>query len=156
MLLVDVRSLRHGPVDTRGTIEPGDPLLEGLAMELATPLEVDGRLQATAEGEYFWKGRVRGEVLGSCRRCLSPLTLPVDAEVGVMFSADPDVQEDPDVFPLPATASAIDLGQAVREELALTVEAFPLCREDCAGLCPKCGADLNAGPCVHAQGSDNT
>jgi len=156
MLLVDVRNLRHGPVDTRGTIEPGDPLLEGLAMELATPLDVDGRLQATAEGEYFWKGRVRGEVLGSCRRCLSPLTLPVDAEVGVMFSADPDVQEDPDVFPLPATASAIDLGQAVREELALTVEAFPLCREDCAGLCPKCGADLNAGPCVHAQGSDNT
>jgi uncharacterized protein len=156
MLLVDVRNLRQGPVDTRGTIEPGDPLLEGLAMELATPLEVDGRLQATAEGEYFWKGRVRGEVLGSCRRCLTPLTLPVDAEVGVMFSADPDVQEDPDVFPLPATASAIDLGQAVREELALTVEAFPLCREDCAGLCPKCGADLNAGPCVHAQGSDNT
>jgi uncharacterized protein len=156
MLLVDVRNLRQGPVDTRGTIEPGDPLLEGLAMELATPLEVDGRLQATAEGEYFWKGRVRGEVLGSCRRCLTPLTLPVDADVGVMFSADPDVQEDPDVFPLPATASAIDLGQAVREELALTVEAFPLCREDCAGLCPKCGADLNAGPCVHAQGSDNT
>jgi uncharacterized protein len=156
MLLVDVRNLRQGPVETRGTIEPGDPLLEGLAMELARPLEVDGRLQATAEGEYFWKGRVRGEVLGSCRRCLSPLTLPVDAEVGVMFSADPDVQEDPDVFPLPATASAIDLGQAVREELALAVEAFPLCREDCAGLCPKCGADLNAGPCVHAQGSDNT
>jgi uncharacterized protein len=156
MLLVDVRNLRQGPVETRGTIEPGDPLLEGLAMELARPLEVEGRLQATAEGEYFWKGRVRGEVLGSCRRCLSPLTLPVDAEVGVMFSADPDVQEDPDVFPLPATASAIDLGQAVREELALAVEAFPLCREDCAGLCPKCGADLNAGPCVHAQGSDNT
>ena len=156
MLLVDVRNLRQGPVETRGTIDPGDPLLEGLAMELARPLEVDGRLQATAEGEYFWKGRVRGEVLGSCRRCLSPLTLPVDAEVGVMFSADPDVQEDPDVFPLPATASAIDLGQAVREELALAVEAFPLCREDCAGLCPKCGADLNAGPCVHAQGSDNT
>jgi uncharacterized protein len=99
---------------------------------------------------------VRGEVLGSCRRCLTPLTLPVDAEVGVMFSADPDVQEDPDVFPLPATASAIDLGPAVREELALAVEAFPLCREDCAGLCPKCGADLNAGPCAHAQGSDNT
>jgi uncharacterized protein len=156
MLLVDVRDLRHGPVETRGTIVPGDPLLEGLALELATPLEVAGRLQATAEGEYFWKGRVWGEVLGSCRRCLSPLTLPVDAEVGVMFSADPDVQEDPDVFPLPAPASAIDLGQAVREELALTVEAFPLCREDCAGLCPKCGADLNAGPCAHAQGSDIT
>jgi uncharacterized protein len=156
MLLVDVRNLRQGPVDTRGRIEPGDPLLEGLALELSQPLDVDGRLQATAEGEYFWKGHVRGEVHGSCRRCLTPLSMPVDAEIGVMFSADPDVQDDPDVFPLPATASQIDLGQAVRDELALTVEAFPLCREDCAGLCPKCGADLNAGPCVHSQGSDNT
>ena len=156
MLLVDVRDLRHGPVETVARIEPGDPLLEGLAVELAHPLDVDGRLQATAQGEYFWRGRLRGEVRGSCRRCLTPLTLPLDEEVGVMFSADPESQEDPDVYPLAPTASAIDLGQAVREELALAVEAFPLCREDCKGLCPKCGADLNAGPCEHTQPSDNT
>ena len=156
MLLVDVRDLRHGPVETVARIEPGDPLLEGLAVELAHPLDVDGRLQATAQGEYFWRGRLRGEVRGSCRRCLTPLTLPLDEEVGVMFSADPESQEDPDVYPLAPTASAIDLGQAVREELALAVEAFPLCREDCKGLCPKCGADLNAGLCEHTQPSDNT
>ena len=34
-----------------------------------------------------------------------------------------------------------------REELALAVDAFPLCREDCRGLCPRCGADLNRGAC---------
>jgi uncharacterized protein len=73
-----------------------------------------------------------------------------------MFSADPESQEAPDVYPLAPTASAIDLGQAVREELALAVEQFPLCREDCKGLCPTCGADLNAGPCEHTQPSDNT
>ena len=37
---------------------------------------------------------------------------------------------------------------AIEEELALAAQAdLLLCREDCAGLCPKCGADLNAGPC---------
>jgi len=76
--------------------------------------------------------------------------------VAVMFSGEPESQDDPDVYPLAPTANAIDLGQAVREELALAVEGFPLCREDCKGLCPKCGADLNAGPCEHTQPSHNT
>jgi uncharacterized protein len=60
---------------------------------------------------------------------------------------DPDAADDPSVYPLAASATHLELGEAVREELALAIPAFPLCREDCAGLCPGCGADLNAGPC---------
>ena len=45
----------------------------------------------------------------------------------------------------------IDLSTCVREELALAVPRYPLCRDDCAGLCPRCGADLNAGPCACAR-----
>ncbi|HEX5633898.1 MAG TPA: DUF177 domain-containing protein [Gemmatimonadales bacterium] len=156
MLRVDVRDLRHGPVETAGAIASDDAALEGLGIELTGPLEVEGRLQVTGQGEYFWRGRLTGEVRGECRRCLTPLTLPVAAEVGVMFSADPESQDDPEVYALAPTASAIDLTQAVREELALAVQAYPLCREDCAGLCPRCGADLNAGPCACAPSPDNT
>jgi uncharacterized protein len=71
----------------------------------------------------------------------------LDEAVEVVFSADPDLLDDPSVYPLDVRASTVDLGQAVREELVLRVETFPLCRPDCAGLCPTCGADLNAGPC---------
>jgi len=45
-----------------------------------------------------------------------------------------------------AIAASIDRA-ALREELALAVDVYPLCREDCRGLCPRCGADLNQGPC---------
>jgi uncharacterized protein len=56
---------------------------------------------------------------------------------------------------VPPSAGRIDLAEVVREELALAVPPFVLCREDCAGLCPKCGSDLNAGPCECAPAETN-
>lgn len=148
MLRVDLRELRHGPVDVQAQVAPGDPLLDGLEIHLVGPLDVSGRLQATGSGEYFWQGRLRGSARSECRRCLVEVPVVIAQDVALMFSGDAESQDDPDVYPLPATATHIDLGQAVREEIALAVPAFPLCREDCAGLCPRCGADLNAGPCA--------
>lgn len=156
MLTVDVRDLRHGPIETRARVAVDDPIFAGLDLQLAEPLRVDGKLQATGAGEYFWQGHLAGDVRATCRRCLAELLVPVSAEVGVMFSADPDAQDDPGVYPLAPTASAINLGEAVREELALVVPGYPLCRDDCKGLCARCGADLNAGPCACAATPDNT
>jgi uncharacterized protein len=147
MFEVDIRELRRGPVETVGTLPPDDPAFQGLGLELSGPLTVDGQLQETSEGEYFWRATLSGAVRNECRRCLIPLTSPVDVDVSVMFSTDPDAADDPSVYPLAESARTVDLRPAVREELALVAPTFPLCREDCAGLCPKCGADLNAGPC---------
>ena len=84
---------------------------------------------------------------GTCRRCLTELVRPVEGKVDVLFSANPDLHEDPSVYPLSEPVTHVDVRPAVREELALAVDAFPLCREDCRGLCPRCGADLNRGAC---------
>jgi uncharacterized protein len=64
-----------------------------------------------------------------------------------MFTSDPDLQDDPSVHEIAPSATQIDLVEFVREELALAVPSYPLCRPSCAGLCPRCGADLNTGPC---------
>jgi uncharacterized protein len=146
MLLVDVRDLNRGPVETRGRLEPDDPSFSGLDLGLAAPVEISGRLSRTGEQEYFWHARLSGCVRGACRRCLTEVVYPFDVDVEVLFSADPE-NPDPSVFPLTAPVTRVDVRPAVREEVALAVSAFPLCREDCAGLCPRCGADLNAGPC---------
>lgn len=147
MLRVDLREIHRGPVDTAGMLPPGDPVFEGLELGLTGPVSVEGRLQATGPGEYFWRGRVRGEVRGGCRRCLAEVAHPVDVELNLLFSDDPDAAADPSVYPLAPTAPVVDVGEAIREELALAVPAYLLCREECAGLCPRCGADLNAGGC---------
>lgn len=147
MLRVDLRQLHEGPVETTGTLTPDDAAFEGLDLVLAEPVEVAGRLQATGDGEWYWHGFLRGRVTAECRRCLTGVSVPIDLELRVLFSDHPDTADDPGVYQLDPGAQEVNLGQAVREELALAVPAFLLCREECAGLCPQCGADLNAGPC---------
>lgn len=150
MLQVDVRDLYQGPVETIGQLEAADPTFEGLELELGAPIEVRGRLQQTGEGEFYWHGTLSGRLRGACRRCLKDLNYPLDTEVEILLSSDPEAADDPSVYPLPDRVARVDLRPVVREEVALAVSAYPLCRDDCAGLCPRCGADLNAGPCTCA------
>jgi DUF177 domain-containing protein len=147
MLQADIRDLHRGPVETVGRLEPGDPTFTGLDLQLDGPVEVRGRLQQTGERDFFWHATVQGRVSGACRRCLKELAYPFDTEVQVLLSADPETADDPSVYLLPEPVTAVDVRPVIREEVALAVSRFPLCREDCAGLCPRCGADLNAGPC---------
>jgi uncharacterized protein len=148
MLLVDIRDLNKGPVAIAGRIERDDPLFEGLGLDLDAPVQVAGRLSRAGDDAFLWQARLSGHAQGSCRRCLVEVGIPFDLGLDVMFSSDPEVMEDPAVYPVTVPVTQVDLRPAVREEIALAVTAFPLCREDCAGLCPRCGADLNAGPCA--------
>jgi uncharacterized protein len=150
MLRVDIRDLQRGSVRTDGHLDPDDHVFEGLGLGLAGPVAVSGQLQATGAGEYLWRGHVHGVVRGECRRCLSEVLDEVDIDVNAaVFSTDPDAADDPDFYPLSERANSVDVTEVVREELALAAQTdLLLCREDCAGLCPKCGADLNAGPCA--------
>ena len=150
MLRVDIRDLQRGPVRTEGQLPPDDPIFEGLGLDLVGPVVVHGQLQATGEGEYLWRGDLHGVVRGECRRCLTEVLDEVDVAVdAAVFSSDPDAVDDPDFYLLSDRAASVDVGVVVREELALATQAnLLLCRDDCAGLCPRCGADLNAGPCV--------
>ena len=55
--------------------------------------------------------------------------------------------DEADVRPIPARPRELDLGEAVREELVLSVDPFVLCKPDCKGLCPKCGVNWNQQTC---------
>jgi uncharacterized protein len=154
MLQVDLRELSRGPVDTRAEVAPSDPIFAGLDLALAGPVVVGGRLQSTGEGRYYWHGTLQAVVRGECRRCLTSVQVPVTADVGALFSRESGALEDPEAYALPPHATVVDLGPAVREELALAVPRYVVCREECRGLCPHCGKDLNAGPCGCAPDGD--
>jgi uncharacterized protein len=132
-----------------GELQPDDPAFEGLDLHLVGPVSVNGQLQATGQGEYLWRGSLRGALQAECRRCLGDVRSNLDINVdAAIFSTDPDAADDPDFYPLLERASHIDIRDVAREELALAVPSrLLLCREECAGLCPTCGADLNAGVC---------
>jgi uncharacterized protein len=137
-------------VRTNGELAAGHPAFQGLGLDLVGSVSVDGQLQATTEGEYLWRGNLHAVVRGECRRCLTEVLEEVHVDVyAAVFSSDPEAADDPDFYPLPPRPTSVDLSAVVREELALTVPShLLLCRDDCAGLCSRCGADLNAGPCA--------
>src|SRR6059036_1966279 len=145
MLLVDLREFARGPVETRAELAGDDPLFEGLGAAMAGPVRVTGRLQAAGEARFYWRGSLDTIVATECRRCLRAVS--VKAEIHALFTKDHDALEDPDSYPLAREATEIDLRPAVREELLLAVPQWLVCRDDCRGLCPRCGKDLNAGPC---------
>src|SRR4029077_7784182 len=158
MLQVDLRELARGPVETQGQLAGNDPLFEGLDVVLAEPVRVAGRLHAAGEGRFYWRASLNTRMAGQCRRWLTPVPVPVVATIDALFSADPDALEDPSSYPLAPDATEIDLRPAVREgsplaaprggeELTPAVPRWVVCRDDCRGLCPRCGKDLNAGPC---------
>ncbi len=95
-----------------------------------------------------------GEVEMQCSRCLRPVTAPisvafrdefhsrVEVNTGVALPS-PD-EEDPFYI---SESHMLDLAEAIREYALLEMPMQVFCREDCKGLCPTCGADLNEGPC---------
>ncbi len=99
---------------------------------------------------------------GLCKRCLKPVALdeplemtrtwvPADqAHAGEHHRKGEEVEAsfDPETADEEAyQGKEIDLAPAVREQILLSAPASPLCREDCKGLCPTCGKDLNEGEC---------
>jgi uncharacterized protein len=151
MLRFDVRALREGAVDTRADVGPDDSAFAGLALHLVGPVQVTGTLQGAGSGTYRWVGRVRGSVRGECSRCLAEVVAPFEAPAEALYTTSEETADEPGVYLLTEPVSVIDLTDAVREEVALAAPGYPLCRPDCAGLCPRCGADLNPGPCACAR-----
>ena len=148
MLCFDIRSLEQHAVTVDDALPPDDPVWQEEDPRPAEPLRVTGRLSTAGPGRYYWHGRIAGEVVLPCRRCLTDAGAQVASEEHVIFvDADDEEADNPDVYPLDARAEELDLRPALREQWLLSVPGYVLCREDCKGLCPTCGAELNAGDC---------
>lgn len=96
-------------------------------------------------------GEVRGVARTACARCLEQFSFPVVGEIEGYFLIDadkeaPDEMED-DEFEVLPDDRAIDFMPLITSALLLEFPLIPLCDDDCKGLCPSCGADLNEGPC---------
>ena len=156
MLSFDLRSLDEHAVQVDAELAGDDPVWEPDDPRPAEGVHVRGRLSSAGPNRYYFGGRIAGRLDTECRRCLAAASASVADEVGIVFAeaGDVDVEDDPDVYRLDPRAFELDLRPAVREQWLLAAPAFVECRPDCQGLCPTCGADLNAGPCGCAPAAD--
>ena len=143
----------------------GLPMREALGAPADDPNAGYGKadLELYADGAHvFAVGTFKGHLHVACSRCVNEAKLEIDDKVRVTFlpkheipdqeepaSADDEGAEvnedDLDVFPY--EDDYVDLEPLFREEFVLAIPYAPLCREDCKGLCPQCGTDLNSGTC---------
>jgi uncharacterized protein len=99
-------------------------------------------------------GRVQAELELPCSRCLEPYRMPIDAAFDLRYlpaseGAGGDEREvaDEDLDTSVYRDDQIDLNEVLREQFYLALPMKPLCRADCAGLCPRCGTNRNTGTC---------
>lgn len=159
------RILREGgSTEARGEIEGSIDLentripLAGKALWKAAIIGVGGE----GEGNDFWlSGEIAGNAVMECRRCLTPTPTPVRAHFQHLLRYQPGlnhlelIEEDEEeifVFGSPE----LDLSPFLSEAFALEMPITTLCREDCKGLCPVCGANRNEVDCGHGDQGPKT
>jgi uncharacterized protein len=152
--LVNVAAIRRHPGARRLELRRGriDGLgVTGSEVPAGTDVEIDVVLEAVSGG-IVAIGTVATPWAGECRRCLGPVRGELTVEVRELY--------EPAIGPRQVTESIkgeeetyslhgdqLDLLPLARDAILLNLPQVPLCRDDCAGLCPECGADRNQAPC---------
>lgn len=132
--------------------------------EADSPLDLDDSVAHDIRGHVRFVLTNFGIVAGvqaravldlNCARCVEPFELPVDISFEDEYQPLIDIATGlPSVAPRSDAAFSIsqnhtvDLGEAIRQHLLLSVELIPLCSSDCKGLCPICGVNRNQQTCT--------
>ncbi len=112
------------------------------------------RLERIDDAVYV-RGRARLALTAKCSRCLDSVHLGIDAPVEVtLFPRGKEPSPAPDgelsgehVGVAIYAKKEIDLSGILRDEVFLELPMNPICNEECSGLCPNCGSNLNEGDC---------
>jgi uncharacterized protein len=139
-------------------LPPDDPF----ELELARPINVDLEIQRRAD-HIRVLGNIKGVLQVACHRCLNPFPWPLDEKVDLFLVEEQKAPEEEEIE-LDEDAleyeffdgQTIDIDQLVAEQLFLSLPFKVVCSDDCRGLCPNCGANLNEEPCKcdkNAKGS---
>ena len=148
-LVLDTRELGRRPGSqrqvTRSVPAPSDLGIEVLRVPEGAPVELDLRLEAVMEGVLV-TGTAQAALTGECVRCLEPLVDDIEVRFQELFVYEDHAlpEEDDEVSTL--EGDLVDLEPIIRDAVVLALPFKPVCREDCPGLCPECGARLADDP----------
>ncbi len=148
MLVFDLRDLAFNAATVDDVLPSTDAVWEAADYRPADGVRVTGRLSTAGPGRFYFSGQIAGVAPGECRRCLKDVVTAVSERVQLLFAqTGEEATDDPDVYEFDPRTHELDLRPAIREQWLLVTPAYAQCRDDCAGLCRGCGADLNLGPC---------
>jgi uncharacterized protein len=130
------------------------PPAEGDLFRVVSPVTLSFDVDRQEPGRYRVAGHLTGEIELECSRCLEPFTLPVVADFDLRYvprtensgEGEREVEED-DLATAFYDEDQIDLGHLIMEQFQLALPMKALCKDECKGLCPNCGTNLNTASC---------
>jgi uncharacterized protein len=154
--IFDLRELGRGAGSLR-EYRRSVPAPAGLGLDLigvpeGAPLALELRLEEVTEGVLV-TGTATAPLTGQCGRCLDPVSDELDVDLCELFaypnSVTDETTEQDEVHRI--SGEQVDVEPMVHDAVVLALPWTPLCRPDCAGLCPTCGQRLDDLPAGHAH-----
>ena len=121
-------------------------LLYGESHPVSEPVLAEGVVRNTA-GVLVMTGSLHTTIHGVCDRCASDFDKFVEFPLDVVLVTELSNEENEDEWVFPLEGDSADLEDIVRTVFVLNLDSKLLCKDDCKGLCCRCGRNLNDGPC---------
>ena len=110
------------------------------------PVTAKGEVKNSA-GVLLMQGTVETTLHGVCDRCAKPFLRDVVFPLHAVLATELESEDDADEWVFLLENDCADLTDIIRTTFVLNMDTQLLCKEDCKGLCCRCGKDLNEGPC---------
>ncbi len=118
----------------------------GISNPVSEPVAAQGTVRNTA-GVLLMKGSVTTTIHGICDRCAAEFDRDIEFPIDAVLVTELSNEENEDEWVFPLVGDSADLDDIVRTVFVLNLDSKLLCRDDCKGLCARCGKNLNDGPC---------
>ena len=118
----------------------------GVSYPVSEPVKAEGMVRNTA-GVLVMTGEITTCIHGTCDRCATAFDREINLPIDVVLVTEMANEENEDEWVFPLEGDSADLDDIVRTVFVLNLDSKLLCKEDCAGLCHRCGKNLNDGPC---------
>ena len=121
-------------------------LCYGVSYPVTEPVVAEGMVRNTA-GVLVMTGSIKTTIHGTCDRCAAEFDRDIDFAIDVVLVTELANEENEDEWVFPLEGDSADLDDIVRTVFVLNLDSKLLCKEDCKGMCCRCGKNLNDGPC---------
>lgn len=156
-MIIEITKVKKLPWEFEISLPPEEIGLEPEEAELSQNVLISGSL--SRRGEIFdLSGKLSANAVVYCTRCLEPIARLIEIQFTDSFgspesfegSADSELKAD-ELYMSVLDGDEIDMGEVAREQILLNLPEQVFCREDCRGLCPTCGINLNRERCECAR-----
>lgn len=127
------------------------PTFNGLfdVFDLKAPIKYEVCITNTGDA-FLISGKAKADATTACSRCLEQIDVTLDATIDAYYMIEKPENYETEVneFEVLPPDHNIDLGELILRSMVVDAPSKPICKDDCKGLCPRCGKNLNDGPCA--------